>query len=783
MAGYIRRSNATVMHRILITLYLSSPLWMLAQTCDRTTLPPPGPDGYISHLAVHADASYSLMTIPGALQGDVVIHHFAASGTPLWNKRIMTLDPMVFLDQGALEPTPDGGLVAYGSRANMVTGTANSYAVKLDPLGTIEWARMYMVPDTSVYIAHRIEQIEVFPGGGYLVLSSGDWPVITKLDDQGVPLWSKRYDDPNGNYGSRYGLGMHIRSNGEIFFFESNPEMPASVSDLVVSRLDPNGMPLWTKRFDLAEELEARGLIELSNGNLAIYGESGFVGQPQFVAVVDTGSGLEALKTFDTQGRSTGLYEAANGDLIMSSISNFGIGAMVLRMGSDLTPIEAWSAPDSAEQSLIPARVDDTLRVLLQPLPWFGTGTLPELVKATAPWDLGCAMTATTLPGSIDRTATLSDSITVSQDSLKTWTMALLTAVPNVCDVVSTISSGPARPGFWVTHYALATNAGDVMTGPLEVTIDVDTALTIQGAWPTPTSIAGDQVIWSNIPPLAGLSGASFVVSASLPPDPGLLGMQLVSQIHVEQDTTEVGISNNTASVATTVTGSYDPNDKLVFPKDFYHITGDSILDYTIRFQNTGTDTAFNIVVIDTLPPDVDVLTFQAGAASHPYTYSLTGEGLLTFTFSNILLADSNTNEPLSHGLVNFRIKPIQPIYLGQSISNEADIYFDFNPPVRTPPATVVVTDFMAVKPPAPTNELKLYPVPVRDVLTVEVPKGFLPRNAIITTSDGRTVWSSGVMNAKERLNIPVQKLATGAYTLTLLSVHGERSQARFVKE
>ncbi len=224
------------------------------------------------------------------------------------------------------------------------------------------------------------------------------------------------------------------------------------------------------------------------------------------------------------------------------------------------------------------------------------------------------------------------------------------------------------------------------------------------------------------------------------------------------------------------------PNDKLVFPKDFYHFTNDSILDYTIRFQNTGTDTAFNIVVIDTLPPDVDVLTFQTGVSSHPYTYSLTGEGLLKFTFSNILLPDSNTNESLSHGLVSFRIKPIQPVYMGQTITNEADIYFDFNPPVRTPPATVVVTNLTGIVP-QPAPELRVYPVPVRDVLTVELPETFLPRNAIITAADGRTVWTSGVTGAHERLNVPVQQLALGAYQITLLSMNGERLSARFVKE
>ncbi|MBL0044616.1 MAG: DUF11 domain-containing protein [Flavobacteriales bacterium] len=65
-------------------------------------------------------------------------------------------------------------------------------------------------------------------------------------------------------------------------------------------------------------------------------------------------------------------------------------------------------------------------------------------------------------------------------------------------------------------------------------------------------------------------------------------------------------------------------------------------MDYTIRFQNTGTDTAFNIVVTDTLPPQLDPATITMGAASHPYTWQLTLEGTRRIVFADVLLPDSN---------------------------------------------------------------------------------------------------------------------------------------------
>jgi hypothetical protein len=79
-----------------------------------------------------------------------------------------------------------------------------------------------------------------------------------------------------------------------------------------------------------------------------------------------------------------------------------------------------------------------------------------------------------------------------------------------------------------------------------------------------------------------------------------------------------------------------------------------------IRFQNTGTDVAYKVVVVDTLSADLDVSTLQLGSVSHPYKMQVSGKGrpVLTFTFNNILLPDSNANEPASHGYIQFSIKP-----------------------------------------------------------------------------------------------------------------------------
>ncbi len=134
------------------------------------------------------------------------------------------------------------------------------------------------------------------------------------------------------------------------------------------------------------------------------------------------------------------------------------------------------------------------------------------------------------------------------------------------------------------------------------------------------------------------------------------------------------------------VIGSYDPNDKNGYPigyGDEHLIEPGQELDYHIRFQNTGTDTAFKVVIQDVIAPELDLATLRPGASSHPYQLDIHNDTLL-FIFENILLPDSNVNEPGSHGFVKFRIGQKAGLALGTTIENKAAIYFDFNDPVIT---------------------------------------------------------------------------------------------------
>ncbi len=139
------------------------------------------------------------------------------------------------------------------------------------------------------------------------------------------------------------------------------------------------------------------------------------------------------------------------------------------------------------------------------------------------------------------------------------------------------------------------------------------------------------------------------------------------------------------------IRGSYDPNDKTAVPEGFTNqniIPPNTQLEYLVRFQNSGTDTAFNVFIIDTLDQNLNVESFEMGAVSHPHQLTMqtvkSGKTFLRWQFNNILLPDSNTNELKSHGFVQYRISPKPGLALGSKVRNHAEIYFDFNPPVLT---------------------------------------------------------------------------------------------------
>ncbi|MBK9275625.1 MAG: hypothetical protein IPM49_13945 [Flavobacteriales bacterium] len=347
-------------------------------------------------------------------------------------------------------------------------------------------------------------------------------------------------------------------------------------------------------------------------------------------------------------------------------------------------------------------------------------------------------------------------------------------------DVEAYSWAGAARPGFVHLVHLSARNHSTQLAGPLTLVLTHDPVMTFVSAVPPPSTVNGNVLEWS-VPSLAALSWFSASVQLQVPPDPLLIGQPYTHQVTVDQQVPDADPANDADVVADIITGSYDPNDKAAFTssgtsEQHYLIDADTHIDYRIRFQNTGTDTAFTVVITDTIDASLDLSTFVQGLASHPFSVSFKPHRVVEWRFANILLPDSGTNEPASHGLVTFRITPHLPVTPGTELRNNADIFFDFNPPIRTNDA-LLVAEFSTGLPAAMEEALGVFPVPADERITVVPPLGRVVAQLQVIAADGRTVMQGGPSP-----EVDVRALRPGAYVVMVRTTDGGLWRTRFSK-
>jgi hypothetical protein len=220
--------------------------------------------------------------------------------------------------------------------------------------------------------------------------------------------------------------------------------------------------------------------------------------------------------------------------------------------------------------------------------------------------------------------------------------------------------------------------------------------------------------------------------------------------------------------------GSYDPNDKQGFPTGYgteHYITKSDKIEYLIRFQNTGTYTAFNVRVEDEIDiATLDLSTLQIQGSSHNYELTIEDGNKLVFNFNNIMLPDSNTNEPESHGFIRFKISQKANNAIGTIIENDAAIYFDFNAPIITNTTFHTVGEnFIQVVSTKPAKEklatVKVFPNPFSEQATfeIETEKNYQNMNLVIYNMMGQAVKTIS-SNGNNRMILNRDNLTSGVY-------------------
>jgi len=373
---------------------------------------------------------------------------------------------------------------------------------------------------------------------------------------------------------------------------------------------------------------------------------------------------------------------------------------------------------------------------------------------------------------SAQQTANIPNNFTV--DSLNDLGLYI---APNIHDLVVDLALlNGAVPGF--NHQLALTykNVGSIDHSGM-VTFQFDAQQTWVSSAPVPDNVTGNTATWNYSNLVMGEERQIFITLYT--PTNVPLSTPLLQSASVDPVIGDLTPVNNGFELDYQVVGSFDPNDKLVEPSamTLAELQSGDLIDYTIRFQNTGTAPAQFVQITDTLSADLDWNTFEFISSSHPAIWVLQ-DSILKFIFDGINLPDSNANEPASHGFAKFRMKPSDQLIPGDTILNTANIYFDFNEPVITDPALFEVTIPTNI-PKLDIDGLKMWPNPVNDDLWLLLADAE-PSTIEVLDLTGKVLNTQQMNGTREQL-IDVSKLVSGIYFVRVSNTEGIRS-GRFVK-
>ncbi len=283
-------------------------------------------------------------------------------------------------------------------------------------------------------------------------------------------------------------------------------------------------------------------------------------------------------------------------------------------------------------------------------------------------------------------------------------------------DVEVVILPGVTRPGFDTVFHIIYRNKGNqVQSGTVGFSYD-DSVLDYISASTVPNLFTTGNLEWdyANLLPFESRSiEMTFNANGPTETQPLNIGDVLTYTAVINPVSGDELPVDNTFSLSQVVVGSHDPNNKICLEGAIVPVAkiGD-YLHYVVNFENNGTFPAENIVVSDVLDADkFDLSSLQVLGSSHPSILRQSGSKA-EFIFEDIGL------QPNEYGYVAFKIKTKNTLMVGDSVTNKADIFFDYNFPVETNGASLTFEDLGVGG--FDVGSVRLYPNPAGNNVTVE---------------------------------------------------------------
>ncbi|WP_430411394.1 DUF7619 domain-containing protein [Kordia sp.] len=285
---------------------------------------------------------------------------------------------------------------------------------------------------------------------------------------------------------------------------------------------------------------------------------------------------------------------------------------------------------------------------------------------------------------------------------------------------ITIVPTEVARPGFEAYYKLIYRNKGNTtLSGNITITFN-DDVMNLVTASPTVDTQTTGNLTWNyaNLEPFE-TNEILFTMLLNTPTDatfpvngddilPFVATINPVNGDEIPDD--------NVFELNQIVVNSFDPNDiRCLEGNEIAEAQVGKYVHYLIRFENTGTASAVNIVVkdvIDTNKFDISSVTPLNG--SHNYVTRIVNGNEIEFIFENIQLPfDDATND----GYVLFKIRTVPTLVVGDTFSNQAEIYFDFNAPIITNTSTTTIENNLSVNEFDNNKIIAAYPNPVENEL------------------------------------------------------------------
>lgn len=338
--------------------------------------------------------------------------------------------------------------------------------------------------------------------------------------------------------------------------------------------------------------------------------------------------------------------------------------------------------------------------------------------------------------------------------------------------IVSPINS--AQPGYNATYQIVYKNKGNqIASGVIELTFN-DSVLDYVSSSIGIASQSTGSLVWNytNLNPIESGS-ITVVLNVNSPTEtPAInIGDQLDFNVIINPMGNDESPFDNAFNLNQVVVGSYDPNDikclegNIVSPEKI-----GEYLHYNIRFENTGTAAATFVVVKDLIDDTkFDMNSLQIMNSSYPMETRI-AENKVEFIFDNINLG------PDEKGNVVFKIKTLNTLSTGDSVSNKAEIYFDYNFPIETNIATTTF-EALSVDEFGQDSSVTVYPNPTSGQLFVN--SKYDIKSLALYDIQGRQVH---YFNSLEENTLDITNVSRGVYFLEIETAKG-KSTKKIIKD